>query len=351
MTTRASVLLATLAVSTRASDADDIAAAITPIVQKMATKYSCAVSVALKGDAEKPVAVKVAAGEISRGGRSLTTADPMVWGSITKMLTGTAVLRLVDEGHIGLQDPVAPVIDAFLAKMAAKDPTQGFAALSDLFGDGVKAVTVKDLLHMHSGIPDYDTASPGRHPKDTLRTDSYAHPNRSYTPAQLLTLPWVKTGRLLFKPGTCETWRYYNCYSSTNFLLLGLLLAGHAGVQSWEEYDQGRVLSAVSSDFDHLKFAVKGAPQAWTPVHGYDETHYNNQSTPHDVHAVAGVFGGWTASDLVGDAMDTAALAQVRLLARASSNAGSNRGWRPVEPDASPPAWPKARSLHMPSHA
>ena len=116
--------------------------------------------------------------------------------------------------------------------------------------------------------------------------------------------------------------KYYNCYSSTNFLLLGLLLASHAGVESWEEYDQAKVLSAVSSDFDHLKFAVKGAPQAWTPVHGYDETHYNNQTTPRDVHAVAGVFGGWTASDLVGDAMDTAALAQVHLLARISPYGG-----------------------------
>ena len=161
---RVRLLLFTFAVSSLARDAGDITAAITPIVQEMASKYACAVSVALKGDGANPVAVKVAAGEVARGGRSLTAADPMVWGSITKMLTGTAVLRLVDAGQISLDDPIAPAIDALLAKMAAKDPSQGFTALSDLFGDEVADVTVKDLLHMHSGESSILSARPSTLP-------------------------------------------------------------------------------------------------------------------------------------------------------------------------------------------
>merc|ERR1712232_1005595 len=68
-----------------------------------------------------------------------------------------------------------------------------------------------------------------------------------------------------------------------------------------DAFDQSSILSEVSSDFSEpFKFATHGPPSKWTNVHGYDTTHYNHQTKPHEVTDVAAVFSGWTAADLVG---------------------------------------------------
>jgi len=165
-------------------------------------------------------------------------------------------------------------------------------------------------LAMRSGVPDYDTASPsGRGAGDVLRADAYAHPARCLTPPQLLNLSWVRTGKLQFKPGACDREKYFNCYSSSNFVLLGLLLAQHVTAPDWHSYHQEDALSAVAGDFPHLQFATEGPPEKYTPVRGYDRTPYNNHTGSTDVSQVCGVFYGWTAADLVLDATGAAALA------------------------------------------
>merc|ERR1712232_782651 len=117
----------------------------------------------------------------------------------------------------------------------------------------------------------------------------------------MLNLPWCHIGKLLFTPGVCDTRKYHNCYTSTNFVLLGMILAHHAGAEDWDAFDQSSILSEVSSDFSEpFKFATHGPPSKWTNVHGYDTTHYNHQTKPHEVTDVAAVFSGWTAADLVG---------------------------------------------------
>ena len=192
--------------------------------------------------------------------------------------------------------------------MKAKDPSMDFASLKDLWGDEVEKITVRDLLGMTSGVPDYDTASPtGREPTDSFRADAYAHPTKSYSPTQLLSVPWVRTNKLIFTPGVCDRQKYGNCYSSTNYVLLGLLLANHAGASSWETYDQHASIKGAEADFHNMTFAVTGAPDQWTTMRGYDTTANNNTGSI-DVSAVA-VFSSWTASDLVMDALDVANLA------------------------------------------
>lgn len=55
----------------------------------------------------------VAAGRSDRAtGRQARTADKFVWGSVTKLITGASVLRLVDQGVISLSDPVPPLGEA-----------------------------------------------------------------------------------------------------------------------------------------------------------------------------------------------------------------------------------------------
>ena len=235
--------------------------------------------------------------------------DHFVWGSVTKVVTGTAVLRLADAGKLSLEDAIPPLIDPFIAKMKVSNPAQNFTSLADLFGPDVAKVTVRDLLGMKSGIPDYDTASPsGQTPTDSFRADAYAHPNRSYSPTELLQEPWCATGHLLFPPGVCNTKKYYNCYSSTNYVLLGLLLAQAAGSEGWQSYQQKGAFGPLVKAFENVQFAVTGAPSAFTDMRGYDTTHYNNNTGAIDVADVAGVYGGWTASDFTANVLDAATL-------------------------------------------
>eukprot|EP00931_Biecheleriopsis_adriatica_P016281 TRINITY_DN12046_c0_g1_i2.p1 TRINITY_DN12046_c0_g1~~TRINITY_DN12046_c0_g1_i2.p1 ORF type:complete len:217 (-),score=15.71 TRINITY_DN12046_c0_g1_i2:174-797(-) len=145
--------------------------AIDPIVTTMATKYNCSISVALRGSG--PLRVTSAAGITDRAtGREAQADDLYVWGSVTKLITGAGVLQLVDKGDIGLDDSVTTYIDPFLKMTAGSDPEQNYSSLEDLWGAEVHKITVRDLLGMTSGVPDYDTASPsGRAPTDYFRAE------------------------------------------------------------------------------------------------------------------------------------------------------------------------------------
>lgn len=290
---------------------------IAPIAEKMAEKYGCAVSVAVLKDGDNGFKAATAAGVIDGGGKQVahgtpTTIDDLfVWGSVTKVLTGTGVLRLISEGKMKLTDSIPQHIDPFLKRMKARNPSQNFSSVADLFGPETADVTLEDLLGMKSGIPDFDTASPtGRQPTDWLRETAYAHPNSSFPPETLLNVPWCHTGQLLFTPGVCDKKKYGNCYTSTNFVLLGFVLANEAGVDDWDLFTQQSILADVMKDFNPgLKYAVHGPPSNWTAVRGYDTTSYNHNNGSIEVSKVSGVFSGWTASDLVGTASDVARLA------------------------------------------
>lgn len=78
------------------------------------------------------------------------------------------------------------------------------------------------------------------------------------------------TGSLLFEPGSREK------YSSTNFILLGLVLAQQANgaTSSWAQYDQKAFLRSAQYN---VNYATHGTPKDVTVVHGYDRTSYNHQ--------------------------------------------------------------------------
>merc|ERR1740138_1865908 len=127
-------------------------------------------------------------------------------------------------------------------------PGMNFSTVSDLWGPQVDNVTIRDLLHMESGIPDFDTAVPSRHgkPVDPFRATVYAHPAHDYAEPELMSLPWVATKRLMnITPGSMQ-------YSSTNFGLLGLVLSHKAGVADYRDFNQSAfipdALSHVTKD-------------------------------------------------------------------------------------------------------
>ncbi|MDX2674890.1 serine hydrolase domain-containing protein [Streptomyces sp. NY05-11A] len=114
-------------------------------------------------------------------------------GSETKTFTVTALLQLVDEGKIGLDDPIGKYIDGV--------PN----------GD---RITLRQLAGMRSGLFNY-SADPGFY--KALTTD----PQRPFTPQQLLDYSFKHP--VLFQPGE----KFYYC--NTNLILLGLVVEKMSG--------------------------------------------------------------------------------------------------------------------------
>lgn len=110
-------------------------------------------------------------------------------GSVGKQFTATAVMMLVEQGKVALDDPITKYFDGAPASW--------------------KGITVRNLLTHTSGIPDYtDVKGKGGEPLINLRQD--------YTEGELLqkfeTLP------LDFPPG--RQWKY----SNSGYVLLGILI-------------------------------------------------------------------------------------------------------------------------------
>ncbi|MFJ4779300.1 serine hydrolase domain-containing protein [Streptomyces sp. NPDC088762] len=114
-------------------------------------------------------------------------------GSVTKTFTVTALLQLVDQGRVGLDDPVSRYVDGV---------------------PGGDKITLRQLAAMRSGLYDYTSDQKFL---DSLRTD----PQRSYTPRQLLGLAFSHPPN--FTPGA--RWQY----SNTNTVLLGLVVEKTGG--------------------------------------------------------------------------------------------------------------------------
>ncbi|WP_232521476.1 serine hydrolase domain-containing protein [Micromonospora phaseoli] len=145
----------------------------------------------------------------------LTTPRPMQpqmrhrIGSITKTFVATTVLQLVDEGRLGLDDPIGQWLpDTVPGELGAQ-------------------VTVRMLLNHTSGIGNYTNAM----------IDSYAAINQmqvtTYAPADL-----VATG--LAMPPTNAPGAGFN-YSNTNYVLAGLLIETVTGNDAATEV-QRRIL-------------------------------------------------------------------------------------------------------------
>lgn len=129
---------------------------------------------------------------------SLQTDDQFRIGSITKTFIGIVMLQLQDEGILSLNDLAIDWLD---------DSTIAQIANSD-------EVTLRQLLNMTSGIPDY------------LATDSFfdaidAEPDHPWAPAE--TLEFVYGDEALFAAGDGFE------YSNTNYNMLHLIIEEATG--------------------------------------------------------------------------------------------------------------------------
>jgi CubicO group peptidase (beta-lactamase class C family) len=113
-------------------------------------------------------------------------------GSLTKQFTAAAIMKLVERGKLGLDDPLAKYLPEF--------------------DTGGRTVTIRQMLNHASGIPNY-TAQPG------FRAIS---DKPDLTPQDVLGL--LKGVRFDFEPG--KGW----AYSNSNYYLLGLIVEKVSGV-------------------------------------------------------------------------------------------------------------------------
>ncbi|MFI8261191.1 MULTISPECIES: serine hydrolase domain-containing protein [unclassified Streptomyces] len=129
-------------------------------------------------------------------------------GSVTKTFTVTGVLQLVDQGKVGLDDPISRYVSGV---------------------PGGDAITLRQLADMRSGLFDYTTDEKWL---DGVRAD----PHRAYTPRRLLDVAFGHPPN--FKPGA--KWEY----SNTNTILLGMLVEKVSG-QSLSDYLREHVFAPL----------------------------------------------------------------------------------------------------------
>jgi D-alanyl-D-alanine carboxypeptidase len=121
-------------------------------------------------------------------GQPMSTRLYMRVGSVTKTFTVTAVLPLVDQGKVGLDDPIGRYVSGV---------------------PNGNAITLRELAEMRSGLFDY------LEDEDFVRP-WLTEPMRHWTPRQLLAFGIGKP--VLFAPGTNYK------YTNTNTMLLGLVM-------------------------------------------------------------------------------------------------------------------------------
>lgn len=291
------LLLACLPAALEAGDGPDHALAekVQHALQRVADEMHAKYDMSLAGAFYSPrLSLAVAAGYTDSGlGMGTATRkgkpdDLYVWGSTTKMFTAPAVLRLVEGGIVALTDPIAEHIDPIFSHLS------GGRTLADHFGSAIGAVQVGHLLHMTSGIADYD--------QGPFSKAQFANRSKAFGPVEII-LNYV-TPQLQSRPGSSQQ------YCSTNYILLGLVLAGHYHRQdttwSWQDLDQASVIpDALRKAFNHSQFALSGPCKDFTPVHGFMESYPTASLPAQDVWNVS-CLGGWTAGNYIGSVSDVA---------------------------------------------
>lgn len=194
-----------------------------PSIQDVADSDPPMVVVVSGPDRERSVAI---AGTDATG--APLDAD-VVWriGSITKTFVAVAVMQLVDEGLVDLDEEVSHFLTSPLVPAAA---------------------TVRDLLQHTSGVPDYTPMM-----NDVARS----------CPPRLDPFELLEGAAPLFAPG--DRWEY----SNTNYLILGRLLGEVSGTGPASVLRK-RILDPLRLDDTYLEGSEPGPPPVPAVADFYD---------------------------------------------------------------------------------
>ncbi|QHE67061.1 serine hydrolase domain-containing protein [Rhodococcus sp. WAY2] len=151
-------------------------------------------------------------------------------GSVTKTFTVTGVLQLVDEGKVGLDDPIGKYIDG--------------VPLGD-------QITIRQLARMQSGLANYSA-------NEDFQKALIADPKANFTPQQLLGYAYAQPAT--FRPGQGFE------YSNTNTTLLGLVVEKVSGVSLADYVTQKIIdpLEMADTSFPNSNAIPEPHPQGYT---------------------------------------------------------------------------------------
>ena len=183
-------------------------------------------------------------------------------GSNTKTFVAVVVMQLVQEGKVGLDEPIETYLPGLIK------------------GEGVDGskITVRQLLQHTSGLPEYTDITPGRSDIFQIK-DHYAQPR------DLLDTALSKPAQ--FEPGT--QWKYTN----TNYIVLGMLIERVSQRPVGEQIDQ-RIVKKLG--LSHTYFPTQGEEKIrGTHPRGY---HLNADGKLEDITEMDPAWG-WAAGAMV----------------------------------------------------
>ncbi|SEN54541.1 serine hydrolase domain-containing protein [Nonomuraea pusilla] len=229
-----------------------------------------------------------AAGNFRAGGRKLRPTDAFRAASVTKTFTAAAVLKLAEQGKVGLEDRIGEYLDPGLVKRLSVIGGRSYG----------ETITVRQLLDHTAGLYDY-AADAG------WMAAVQARPHRTWTSGELLD--WALThGKPYFKPGE----GYH--YSDTGYVLAARIIEKATGRPLHQAY-RSLLLDPLKL---HDTYLERRGHQGDAPLsHPYlGETDARHWNPTFDTHGGGGLVT--TAADLTAF---TRALFEGRVFAKAAT--------------------------------
>lgn len=325
----------------RASSAEELKAALQKVAEKHALFWNTSVSIAVHNDS-LDLAVAAGINDFSTQ-TTLTTEERIPMGSTTKMYTAVSVMRLAEQGRLSLDQPVAPLVDKYLATKgdcasmssfcsktclpvahcifaptgagcSSVSPDTGVECLGYctqylhcdaslppytlqvLWGNQseIARVTFRQLLGMTSGVGDYYTDRTNwlyrtvmGGTRDVEPLEYLAHMNHTF----------------FFAPGTPGR----GSYSTNGFSLVGLALAGLLGLDDWAKLDQ-RSLAWGDQLFDDdaTLFGTRGTCLSYPRVARQHDSEYTNPHYAFEEISNHSCLNSWLGGNIAARPLDVA---------------------------------------------
>jgi len=225
-------------------------------------------------------------------GRDATVDDTFLFGSGTKPITATSVMRLIDNGIVNRSTPLCDLVNPYLI-------AHNRTALDKLYGKSICDATVLDVIRMQAGIKDFEDDY--KFDRESLHAGIF----QDYPFESMKFASDIGNGTLTCKPGTCSA------YSSTSYEVAGLILmAALYPDKEWYELDLGEVAVPDRSRYPSLHFPPVGPTEAHNgSINDYLTVPGVSVSSNWD-NAIIGpqnaAILGWTCGSMVGTARDVA---------------------------------------------
>jgi CubicO group peptidase (beta-lactamase class C family) len=273
-------------------------------------------------------------GSLSVGGPAMRRDSLFRIASVTKIVTGVATLALIEEGLIGLHEPVNELLPE-LARPKVLRRMDG--PLADTV-PAARPITTRDLLTFTLGFGAVTEMFMAPEPwpiqaaVTELRLAAFGPPDPANQPDPDAWLAWFGSLPLLAQPG--ERWMY-----NTGACVLGVLLARAAG-QSFAEVLQTRIFEPLgmadtafwTAQPGRLATAYQRAPDrlmvvdppdgAWSRPPAFEDGAAGLVSTADDLYAFARMLLGGGAPVLAPESVATMTVDQLTAEQKARGGLG-----------------------------